>query len=162
MACLPGIVEAAYALPDAHWGYGFPIGGVAAFDPAEGGVISAGGVGFDIACGVRLLRTGLTRAELEPVRTALADALFATIPVGLGRGGALLWMPCWRRRMSQHEAVRRWQERAVVDDLADRGVLIHSPSLRGMAEEAPGLIRNVARLLPRICIQGWECPGRFR
>ncbi|TFZ83363.1 hypothetical protein E4680_04755 [Candidatus Macondimonas diazotrophica] len=64
--------------------------------------------------------------------------------------------------MSQHEAVRRWQERAVVDDLADRGVLIHSPSLRGMAEEAPGLIRNVARLLPRICIQGWECPGRFR
>jgi tRNA-splicing ligase RtcB len=89
VACLPGIVEAAYALPDAHWGYGFPIGGVAAFDPAEGGVISAGGVGFDIACGVRLLRTGLTRAELEPVRTALADALFATIPAGLGHGGTL-------------------------------------------------------------------------
>ena len=89
VACLPGIVEAAYALPDAHWGYGFPIGGVAAFDPAEGGVISAGGVGFDISCGVRLLRTGLTRAELEPVKAALADALFAAIPAGLGRGGAL-------------------------------------------------------------------------
>ena len=89
VACLPGIVEAAYALPDAHWGYGFPIGGVAAFDPAEGGVISAGGVGFDISCGVRLLRTGLIRAELEPVKAALADALFETIPAGLGRGGAL-------------------------------------------------------------------------
>ena len=55
VARLPGIVGAAYAMPDAHWGYGFPIGGVAAFDPEKGGVISAGGVGFDISCGVRLL-----------------------------------------------------------------------------------------------------------
>ncbi len=53
VASLPGIQRAAYAMPDAHWGYGFPIGGVAAFDPDEGGVISAGGVGFDISCGVR-------------------------------------------------------------------------------------------------------------
>ena len=53
VARLPGIVAASYAMPDAHWGYGFPIGGVAAFDPAEGGVVSAGGVGFDISCGVR-------------------------------------------------------------------------------------------------------------
>ena len=59
VATLPGIQRAAYAMPDAHWGYGFPIGGVAAFDPAEGGVISAGGVGFDISCGVRALRTTL-------------------------------------------------------------------------------------------------------
>ena len=60
VAALPGIVKASYAMPDAHWGYGFPIGGVAAFDPEEGGVISAGGVGFDISCGVRTVRTGLT------------------------------------------------------------------------------------------------------
>src|SRR5512138_920118 len=59
VATLPGIVQAAYAMPDAHWGYGFPIGGVAAFDAEEGGVISAGGVGFDISCGVRTLHTGL-------------------------------------------------------------------------------------------------------
>lgn len=67
VATLPGIVKAAYAMPDAHWGYGFPIGGVAAFDPDEGGVISAGGVGFDISCGVRCLTTGLTLKEIEPV-----------------------------------------------------------------------------------------------
>jgi tRNA-splicing ligase RtcB len=59
VACLPGIVKAAYAMPDAHWGYGFPIGGVSAFDPDHGGVVSAGGVGFDISCGVRCLRTHL-------------------------------------------------------------------------------------------------------
>src|SRR5690606_11317153 len=60
VAMLPGIVRASYALPDAHWGYGFPIGGVAAFDPDDDGVVSAGGVGFDISCGVRTLHTGLT------------------------------------------------------------------------------------------------------
>src|SRR5512139_1253442 len=58
VATLPGIVGASYAMPDAHWGYGFPIGGVAAFDPLEGGVVSAGGVGFDISCGVRTMLTG--------------------------------------------------------------------------------------------------------
>ena len=84
VAALPGIVEAAYAMPDAHWGYGFPIGGVAAFDPEIGGVVSAGGVGFDISCGVRLLTTGLTRAELTPFKEQLADALFAGIPAGVG------------------------------------------------------------------------------
>ena len=59
VATLPGIVQASYAMPDAHWGYGFPIGGVAAFDPDKGGVVSAGGVGFDISCGVRTMLTGL-------------------------------------------------------------------------------------------------------
>ncbi|RPI64900.1 MAG: RNA-splicing ligase RtcB, partial [Lysobacterales bacterium] len=59
VAALPGIVGASYAMPDAHWGYGFPIGGVAAFDSEAGGVISAGGVGFDVSCGVRSLHTGL-------------------------------------------------------------------------------------------------------
>jgi tRNA-splicing ligase RtcB len=87
VATLPGIVQAAYAMPDAHWGYGFPIGGVAAFDPTEGGVVSAGGVGFDISCGVRCLCSNLTRSDLMPVQKALADALYARIPAGLGSRG---------------------------------------------------------------------------
>jgi tRNA-splicing ligase RtcB len=87
VAALPGIVRAAYAMPDAHWGYGFPIGGVAAFDPAADGVISAGGVGFDISCGVRTLITPLTRAELDPQKGKLADALFRDIPAGVGETG---------------------------------------------------------------------------
>ncbi|MFC1772408.1 RtcB family protein, partial [Pseudomonadota bacterium] len=65
VATLPGIVKASYAMPDAHWGYGFPIGGVAAFDADAGGVVSAGGVGFDISCGVRTLATGLTREQVQ-------------------------------------------------------------------------------------------------
>jgi tRNA-splicing ligase RtcB len=71
VARLPGIVGAAHAMPDAHWGYGFPVGGVAAFDPEEGGIVSAGGVGFDISCGVRTLLTPLSRADLSGSRAAL-------------------------------------------------------------------------------------------
>src|SRR5512135_64061 len=89
VATLPGIVKAAYAMPDAHWGYGFPIGGVAAFDPDEGGVISAGGVGFDISCGVRTLHTGLKAMDLAPIKQKLADRLFARIPAGVGSTGRL-------------------------------------------------------------------------
>ncbi|NVK43241.1 MAG: RtcB family protein [Oceanospirillaceae bacterium] len=87
VACLPGIVKASYAMPDAHWGYGFPIGGVAAFDADEDGVVSAGGVGFDISCGVRCLRTGLARDAIEPLKDALADRLYRQVPVGLGSRG---------------------------------------------------------------------------
>jgi len=89
VATLPGIVGAAYAMPDAHWGYGFPVGGVAAFDPEAGGVVSAGGVGFDISCGVRTVLTGLTRDDLEPRKRRLADALFAAIPAGVGSKGRI-------------------------------------------------------------------------
>jgi len=89
VATLPGIEKASYAMPDAHWGYGFTIGGVAAFDPARGGVISAGGVGFDISCGVRTLYTGLTLDDIQPVKDRLADALFHTVPAGLGSRGKL-------------------------------------------------------------------------
>ncbi|MCU0254828.1 MAG: RtcB family protein, partial [Acidobacteria bacterium] len=84
VACLPGIVGHSIAMPDIHWGYGFPIGGVAAFDPDDGGVVSPGGVGYDINCGVRLLSSSLTREELAPRIPALADALFANIPSGVG------------------------------------------------------------------------------
>ena len=89
VATLPGIQRASYAMPDAHWGYGFPIGGVAAFDPEEGGVISAGGVGFDISCGVRTLHTGLTAEELQPVKEELAETLFHSVPAGVGSRGAI-------------------------------------------------------------------------
>ena len=86
---LPGIVNACYVMPDAHWGYGFPIGGVAAFDPDKGGVISAGGVGFDIACGVRTVLTGLTVDDIEPVKKILADLLAHKIPAGVGSTGKI-------------------------------------------------------------------------
>jgi tRNA-splicing ligase RtcB len=89
VATLPGIVRASYAMPDAHWGYGFPIGGVAAFDADEGGVVSAGGVGFDISCGVRTHLTGLTTARVRSCQKELAQALFRTIPVGVGSKGKI-------------------------------------------------------------------------
>ncbi|MDM7323992.1 MAG: RNA ligase RtcB [Thermus sp.] len=84
VATLPGIVEPALAMPDIHWGYGFPIGGVAAFDPEEGGVVSPGGVGFDINCGVRLLVSHLTLEDLLPHQQRLADTLFRLVPSGVG------------------------------------------------------------------------------
>jgi tRNA-splicing ligase RtcB (3'-phosphate/5'-hydroxy nucleic acid ligase) len=87
VAELPGIVRASYAMPDVHWGYGFPIGGVAATDIADGGVISPGGVGFDISCGVRLLAADLGADELGPVLGPVMDQLAAAIPCGAGRGG---------------------------------------------------------------------------
>ena len=90
VACLPGIVGASIAMPDIHWGYGFPIGGVAAFDPREGGVISPGGVGFDINCGVRLLAVdGVRPKKAREHRGELAKALLAAIPAGAGRGGEI-------------------------------------------------------------------------
>ena len=88
VACLPGIVRAALCMPDGHWGYGFPIGGVASFR-ADTGVISPGGIGFDINCGMRLLRTNLTEAEVRPRLRQLVDALFAAVPAGVGAAGIL-------------------------------------------------------------------------
>jgi tRNA-splicing ligase RtcB len=89
VAMLPGIVAGSFAMPDAHWGYGFPIGGVAAFAAAEGGVVSAGGVGFDISCGVRLLTTGLPQAAIEGAKESLANRLAREIPAGLGSTGRI-------------------------------------------------------------------------
>jgi tRNA-splicing ligase RtcB len=84
VATLPGIVGPSIAMPDVHWGYGFPIGGVAAFAPELGGVVSPGGVGYDINCGVRLLHADLSKAEVEPRLVPLVDALFRAIPSGVG------------------------------------------------------------------------------
>jgi tRNA-splicing ligase RtcB len=87
VAFLPGIQTASLAMPDIHWGYGFCIGGVCATDPAAGGVVSPGGVGYDINCGVRLVRTSLMAAEVRPHITRLIDQLMRDIPVGVGQGG---------------------------------------------------------------------------
>jgi tRNA-splicing ligase RtcB len=90
---LPGIQLASMAMPDAHWGYGFPIGGVAAFDPDEGGIISMGGVGFDISCGVRTMKTGMTRDEVMPRLKQLVDQLFNRVPAGVGSEGLIRLSP---------------------------------------------------------------------
>ena len=86
VACLPGILRYSYCMPDGHWGYGFPIGGVAAMDPASG-VISPGGIGFDINCGMRLVLTTLTEEEVRPHLHQLVDLMFARIPTGVGCTG---------------------------------------------------------------------------
>ncbi len=88
VAMLPGIIKASIALPDAHCGYGYSIGGVAAFD-IDKGVISPGGVGFDINCGIRLLRTNLNLNEIKEKKKGILHSLFRTIPSGVGRGGKI-------------------------------------------------------------------------
>ncbi|MFP4498546.1 MAG: RtcB family protein [Vulcanimicrobiota bacterium] len=87
VACLPGITGPSLAMPDIHWGYGFPVGGVAAFD-TKTGVISPGGIGYDINCGVRLLRTGLTREDVKNRIDTIILSLFSSIPCGVGKGGS--------------------------------------------------------------------------
>ncbi|WP_369244610.1 RtcB family protein [Streptomyces sp. R41] len=111
VATLPGIVAASYAMPDIHWGYGFPIGGVAATDVDDGGVVSPGGVGFDISCGVRLLAVDLDRRALEPALTAVMDGLDRAIPRGAGPGGV------WRSiRPGQLERILRGGSRYAVGE----------------------------------------------
>jgi len=130
VAALPGIVGAAYAMPDAHWGYGFPIGGVAAFDAEAGGVVSAGGVGFDISCGVRCLHTGLVRADITPVQQALADALFAHIPAGLGSTGGIRLNSEQMHDMltgGARWAVKRgWGTDADLERIEEHGQMLHA------------------------------------
>ncbi|MEU1592891.1 RtcB family protein [Streptomyces sp. NPDC005708] len=99
VATLPGIVRASFAMPDVHWGYGFPIGGVAATDIDAGGVVSPGGVGFDISCGVRLLAADIDREPLAPRMRSLMDILGDTVPRGTGRGG--LWKLSGRAQMEK-------------------------------------------------------------
>jgi tRNA-splicing ligase RtcB len=99
VATLPGIVGASYAMPDIHWGYGFPIGGVAATDVDAGGVVSPGGVGFDISCGVRLLVADLDRTQLPPSLEALMDGLDGAIPRGMGKGA--VWHLANRRQLDE-------------------------------------------------------------
>lgn len=140
VAKLPGIVKASYAMPDAHWGYGFPIGGVAGFDPDKGGVVSAGGVGFDIACGVRALRTGLTVDDVEPHKTQLADLLSKRIPAGVGSTGKL--------RLSRREIdemLRGGAQWAVGRDYGTKGDLEHTEENGRMAGAEPKHVSDRAK-----------------
>ena len=88
VATLPGICKCAFCMPDGHWGYGFPVGGVAAFDMKEG-TVSPGGIGFDVNCGMRLVKTNLTFKEVKPKIKQLVNTLFEAVPSGVGRGGDL-------------------------------------------------------------------------
>ncbi|MBN1332161.1 MAG: RtcB family protein [Synergistales bacterium] len=88
VACLPGITGYSYAMPDIHWGYGFPIGGVAAFDMEEG-IISPGGVGYDISCGVRIMVSHLTEKEFQPFADKITAGIFAAVPCGVGSKGVM-------------------------------------------------------------------------
>ena len=130
VATLPGIVKASYAMPDAHWGYGFPIGGVAAFDPDAGGVVSAGGVGFDISCGVRCLHTGLARADILAVQKPLADMLYYRIPAGVGSTGAIRLgaeeMDAMLAGGAKWAVDRGWGEPADLERTEERGQMKHA------------------------------------
>ncbi|MBC2711534.1 MAG: RtcB family protein [Desulfosarcina sp.] len=116
VATLPGILKAAMAMPDMHWGYGFPIGGVAAFD-WDTGVISPGGVGYDINCGVRLAGTGLEEKEVRPVVDRLVNALFQNIPSGVGSTGSVKLPP--KEVMKVLREGGRWAVRQGFGDPSD-------------------------------------------
>jgi tRNA-splicing ligase RtcB len=150
VAALPGIVKASYAMPDAHWGYGFPIGGVAAFDPDGGGVVSAGGVGFDISCGVRCLHTGLTVDEVLPVQTALADVLSRTIPAGVGSRGAIHLSDAEMEAMlaggARWAVARGWGAAEDLERIEEHGQMPHarpamvSPHAKGRQRDEMGTL----------------------
>ena len=116
VATLPGILKASMAMPDMHWGYGFPIGGVAAFD-WDTGVISPGGVGYDINCGVRLAGTGLEEKEVRPVVDRLVNALFHNIPSGVGSTGSVKLSP--KEVMKVLREGGRWAVRQGFGDPSD-------------------------------------------
>jgi tRNA-splicing ligase RtcB len=141
VATLPGIVAGSFAMPDAHWGYGFPIGGVAAFDADAGGVVSAGGVGFDISCGVRCLHTGLRREELTPeLQLRLADALFKHIPAGVGSTGHIKLgheqMDDMLTGGARWAVEQGWGEPADLERAEERGQMLHAK---------PGCVSQQAR-----------------
>ncbi|MGC1519316.1 MAG: RtcB family protein, partial [Azonexus sp.] len=140
VASLPGIVTASYAMPDAHWGYGFPIGGVAAFDAEDDGVVSAGGVGFDISCGVRTLRTGLKLADIEAHKARLADVLFARIPAGIGSTGSIRLDARSMEAMLKGGA--RWAVQASYGTVAD---LEHIEEQGRVAGADPACVSELAR-----------------
>jgi tRNA-splicing ligase RtcB len=140
VARLPGLVGAAMTMPDAHWGYGFPIGGVAAFDPEQGGIVSAGGVGFDISCGIRCLRTNLTLKDIAPRLDKLADALFRAIPAGVGEEGELkLGMPELDRIMREGAA---WAVRQGYGDEHDLAYIEEHGRVDGAD---PGCVSDIAK-----------------
>ncbi len=148
VAFLPGIQRASLAMPDIHWGYGFCIGGVCATDPAEGGVISPGGVGYDINCGVRLMRSNLFRADVEPHQTQLVDELYRQVPTGTGRGGKYRFTPDELRHL-MGQGVSYLLDRG----LAVEGDLEHTEARGRLANAEPD---NVS---PRALQRGYDQCG---
>lgn len=130
VAHLPGIVRYSLAMPDIHWGYGFPIGGVAATDPDQGGVISPGGVGYDINCGIRMLRTNLTESDVKPRQRELVMQLFNHIPCGVGESGEIRVTKNEARKMLVQGA--RW----AVDHGCGVGEDLEHTEARGALEDA--------------------------
>ncbi len=144
VAHLPGIVGHALAMPDVHWGYGFPIGGVAAVD-ADDGVITPGGIGFDINCGVRLLRTRLAASDVLARRDRLADRLFARVPAGVGSSGALPTLsPRDERRVLERGAA--W---AVAEGFGRGSDLEHCEEQGRLGGADPGAVSETARMRGR-------------
>jgi len=146
VACLPGIQKAAYVMPDAHQGYGFPIGGVAAFDLEEG-IISPGGVGYDINCGVRLLKTDFTEEEVRKKRQSLLAEIFRQVPAGVGKGG--------RTRLSKKvldDVCRKGAEWAVRNGFGWEEDLLRTEEMGRMEEADPGCLsrRAVERGIPQL------------
>jgi tRNA-splicing ligase RtcB (3'-phosphate/5'-hydroxy nucleic acid ligase) len=138
VAHLPGIVKASLAMPDIHWGYGFPIGGVAAFD-VDSGVISPGGVGYDINCGVRLMASRLTREQITARLDQLMDQLFRDVPTGVGAAGALSVAAQELLRVAKEGA--RW---AVQRESGDESDLDHIEENGCIAGADPGQVSKHA------------------
>ena len=138
VATLPGILKASLAMPDMHWGYGFPIGGVAAFD-WESGIISPGGVGYDINCGVRLATTSLVEEEVRPRLANLVNALYRGIPSGVGSKGSI------RLSISEEKKVLQMGSRwAVSQGLGEESDLKHTEDGGCMTNADPGVISQRA------------------
>lgn len=140
VAALPGIQLASMAMPDAHWGYGFPIGGVAAFDPDEEGIISVGGVGFDISCGVRTIKTGLTLEQVRPKLQLLVDRLFHNVPAGVGSEGLIRLTPGQIDEMLAGGA--RW---AVARGFGSKEDLAYIEEQGTIAEADPSQVSDTAK-----------------
>ena len=142
VAFLPGIQVASLAMPDIHWGYGFCIGGVCATDPQEGGVISPGGVGYDINCGVRLMRSNVFHEQVRPLHAALIEELYRRIPAGTGQGGKHRFTPGELRQLMA-EGVAFLAKR----DLASEEDLAHTEARGCLANADPSAVS--ARALER-------------
>jgi len=131
VAALPGIVGRSLAMPDVHQGYGFPIGGVAAFDPDEGGVVSPGGVGYDINCGVRLYTTSLSAPDVRGELGRILDTILQNVPTGVGRGRRESLKPKAARKVLEQGAgwavAQGYGERSDLDRIEDRGALPADP-----------------------------------
>jgi tRNA-splicing ligase RtcB len=139
VASLPGIVSASLAMPDIHWGYGFPIGGVAATDVEAGGVVSPGGVGYDINCGVRLLRTEVPADDVKGRMKAIVDRLFAELPLGVGVGGPYAF-DADEIRAVLRDGARRLAERGLSDpadlEVTESGGCLEGADPSAVSDEA--------------------------